>query len=273
MAVGARSVGRDRPPRVSRAVRRPSERFVLGLAGFVIVLVAWEAVVQAGLVRRALLSSPSAIAQMAVRDFGSGLLWNHIGTSLTEFVLGFGAALVTGIALGVALGLNRRVHAFIDPWLSAIYATPTIALLPIIVMIFGIGLESKVIVVWLEAFIVVTVSTMSGVAASERRHLEVAYSFGASRWLTFRSVVLPSALPFSLTGIRLGVGRGLVGVVVAELLASNAGIGYYIALSGAILNTSGVMLGIVLIGLFGLVVGELLRRVEMRFEPWRPTSR
>jgi NitT/TauT family transport system permease protein len=170
----------------------------------------------------------------------------------------------------MALGFNRRLHAFIDPWLGAIYATPTIALLPIIVIVFGIGMESKVIVVWLEAFVVIAVSTLTGTGSIEDRYLNIAYSFGAPRSLTFRTVAWPSVFPFMLTGARIGVGRALVGVVVAELLASNAGIGYYITLAGSTLNITGVMLGVVLIGTFGVISGEALRRLERRFERWRP---
>lgn len=264
----AASVARPRRGGVLAMLR--SERVLLGLAGFLSVLVLWELAVQLGFLRRAILSSPSLMLQLAIRDFGSGRLADDIRVSLTEFGLGYGAALLTGIPLGMALGFNRRLHAFVNPWLGAIYATPTIALLPIIVIFFGIGMESKVIVVWMEAFVVITVSVLTGTGSIEDRYLNIAYSFKASRWFAFRTVAWPSVIPFMLAGARLGVGRALVGVIVAELLASNAGIGYYITLAGSTLNITGVMLGVVLIGLFGVVSGEAIRRLERRFEAWRP---
>ena len=114
------------------------------------------------------------------------------------------------------------------------------------------------------------VTVMTGVHSVEKSHLDTARSFGASRWLRFKSVILPTTVPFILTGLRFGATRALVGVVVAELLASSAGIGFYINTSGTFLRTDKVMFGVVLLGLFGIVAGESIRRVENRFEKWRP---
>jgi len=135
--------------------------------------------------------------------------------------------------------------------------------------VFGIGLESKLIFVFLLTFFSVIVSTVAGVRSAAERHLEIAQSFGASRWLQFRSVILPSTFPFILTGIRIATGRALVGVIIAEELASNEGIGHYIELWGSFLQTSKVMLGVVLLGTFGLILGEGVRRIEKRYEVWR----
>jgi ABC-type nitrate/sulfonate/bicarbonate transport system permease component len=162
------------------------------------------------------------------------------------------------------------VDHFMSALLFGIYSTPKAAIAPLIILVFGIGLESKVILVFLLAFFSFVVSAMAGVKAAQARHLDIARSFGASRWLEFRSVVLPSTFPFILTGLRIGVGRALVGVVVAEELAANEGIGHYIEFYGTFLDTSRVMLGVVILGTFGLVLGELVRRLEKRFEVWRP---
>jgi ABC-type nitrate/sulfonate/bicarbonate transport system permease component len=264
--VGARRPRRGRLP----ALGMGQERVVYGSAGLVVTLVLWETVVRLGLIRGSLLSSPSRIVDTAIREFGTGTIWPHISTSLLEWVLGFVAALAVGIPLGLLIGSFRRVDYLLDPWISALYATPTVALVPLIILVFGVGLESKVVVVVLEAIFMVIVSTTRGVQATDARHLEIARSFRASRWLEFTSVVLPSTVPFILTGIRLGASRALVGVVVAEFLAANVGIGFYISFAGTTLNTSQVMLGIILLGLFGLAMGELIRRIELRFDVWRP---
>ena len=248
-----------------------NERLAFGLLGFLIVLPLWELVVRAGLVRRVTLSSPSLIATAAVDQlFITGNLWPHLFRSSQQFVLGLGLALVTGVLLGLALGMFRRLNYLLDPWLSALYATPTIALAPLIILILGLGLESKVFIVWLEAIFVIVVSTMAGVRAAESRFLEIAKSFGATRWGAFTSVIVPSSVPFIITAARLGTTRGLVGVVVAEFLSSNAGIGFYINFSGTTLRTDRVMLGVILLGLFGVLMGEAVRVVERRFERWRP---
>jgi NitT/TauT family transport system permease protein len=250
-----------------------NERLFYGVFGFALISVIWEVTSNLGLYRRSLLSSPSQIWKAAVTDFGSGAMWPHITTSLNEYALGFGVALAIGVPLGLAIGAFRRLNSFLSVLLFGIYSTPKAAIAPLIILVLGIGIQSKVMLVFLLAFFSIIVSTIAGVQAAAERHHDIARSFGASRWLEFRSVVLPSTIPFLLTGIRIASGRALVGVVVAEELAANEGIGYYIDFFGTFLDTSRVMLGIVLLGGFGIVLGELVRRVEKRFEVWRPEIR
>jgi NitT/TauT family transport system permease protein len=254
-------------------LRLPSERFLYGAVGFVAILALWEVVSVLGVVKKSLLSSPTLIWTTATQEFGSGAIWPHITTSLSEWAIGFAIALAIGIPVGLGIGLFRRVYYLLDIWMSAVYATPTVALVPLIILVFGIGLESKVVVVVLNTIFEVIVSTSIGVKTVESRYLDTSRSFGASRWLTFRSVILPSTVPFILTGVRIGTGRALVGVVVAEFLAANQGIGFYIIFAGTVLNTSKVMLGLILLGVFGVLVGELVRILERRVEAWRPAIR
>ncbi|MGK2850608.1 MAG: ABC transporter permease [Candidatus Limnocylindrales bacterium] len=274
MTLGSQGLARSRSPHPeARRWRLPAipDRIKYGLIGFVVVLPLWELVVQLGIVRKVTLSAPSIIASTAVNDLlVTRELWPHLFQSSQQFVLGLGLALLTGVPLGLALGLFRRLNYFLDPWLSAIYATPTIALVPLIVLILGLGLESKIFIVWLEAIFVIVVSTMVGVRAAEARYLDLAKSFRASRWLTFTSVILPSSFPYILTALRLGTTRALVGVVVAEFFAANKGIGFFINFSGTTLRTDRVMLGVIILGLLGVVLGEGVRRIERRFEKWRP---
>lgn len=248
-----------------------NERVLFGLLGFVIVLPLWEAAVRLGFVKQVTLSAPTLIASTFVSDIANGVLWPHLAISAQEFVLGLSFALVTGIPIGLILGLSRRLNFLIDPWLSAIYATPTIALVPLVVLTLGLGLPAKIFIVWLEAIFVVVVSVISGVRAADQRHLDLAKSFGASRWLKFKSVIMPTSVPFMLTGVRLGATRAIVGVVVAEFFAANAGIGFFINFSGTTFRTDRVYEGVILLGLLGVIIGEVIRRVERRFERWRPS--
>jgi NitT/TauT family transport system permease protein len=258
------------PLRLVGRVAKLNERLFYGVLGFVGLAVVWETTANLGLYRKSLLSTPTAIWGAAVTDFGSGAIWPHIFTSLEEFAYGFFVSLFIAIPLGLAIGWFRRVDYFLSALLAALNATPNVALIPLIVLIAGIGLQSKVIVVFLSAFFAVMVTTFAGVQAISRRHLEITRSFGGSRWLAFRTVALPSTLPFILSGIRIGAGRALVGVVSAEIISANQGLGFYISLNGSFLVTSRAMLGIVLFGIFGVILGELLRQVERRFEIWRP---
>lgn len=274
MTASAQPMASRGHPRSRLRIRRPSDRILYGLIGFLIVLPIWEFVTAAGYIKRVTISSPTAILSVAYKDFiQTGYILPHLWVSVQEYVVGFTLAAITGIALGLALGMFRRLQYLLDPWLDAIYATPTIALVPLIVLVFGIGFTQKVVVVWLEAIFVIVVSVVSGVHAAEKKHLDTAISFKATGWLRFRSVVVPSSVPFILTGMRLGATRALVGVVVAEFLASNAGIGFYINFSGTTLRTDRVMLGVIMLGIFGIAVGEIIRRVERRYEKWRPAIR
>jgi ABC-type nitrate/sulfonate/bicarbonate transport system permease component len=256
-----------------RRIAKVNERLFYGVLGFVGLILVWETTANLGLYRKSLLSTPSAIWRAAVSDFGDGSIWPHITTSLEEFAIGFFVSLVIAIPLGLAIGWFRRVDYSTSALLAAVNATPNVALIPLIVLIAGIGLESKVIVVFLSAFFAVMVTTSAGVQSIARRHLEITRSFGGSQWLAFRTVALPSTLPFILSGIRIGAGRALVGVVSAEFLSANKGLGFYIGITGSFLDTSRVMLGIVIFGIFGVLIGELLRVVERRFEVWRPEIR
>lgn len=247
-----------------------NERVLFGLVGFVGLSVLWELGANTGLFRRSLLSSPSLIWGAAVADFGSGEIWPHINGSLTEFGVGFIVSLVVGIPLGFAIGMLKPLDYYLSVLLSGIYATPKVALVPLIILLFGLGLEAKLVVVFLHAVFALVLSTVAGIHSVSEKHLDITRSFGASRLLAFRSVVLPSTFPFILSGTRIAVGRALVGIVTAEFLAANEGLGFYIGFHAVFLDTSRVMLGIILFGLFGIVSGELIRALEHRFERWRP---
>lgn len=247
-----------------------AERLFYGLIGFVGLLVLWETTAQLGLYRKSLLSTPSAIWRVATADIANGALWPHVSTSLEEFAIGFVLSLAIGIPLGLLIGWFRRVDHLLSGLLAGLNAMPHVALIPLIILVAGIELESKVIVVFLWTFFAVVVTTFNGVHATARKHLEITRSFGGSDWLAFRSVVLPSTLPFIISGVRIASGRALVGVVSAEFLAANQGLGFYISLYGTFLDTARVMLGIIIFGIMGVVIGELVRLIERRFEAWRP---
>lgn len=251
-------------------IARLNERLFYGVLGFVGLALVWETTANLGLYRKSLLSTPSAIWKAAVTDFGSGTIWPHITTSLEEFAIGFFVSLVVAIPLGLAIGWFRRVDYSTSALLAALNATPNVALIPLIILIFGLGIEAKAVVVFLSAFFAVVVTTFSGVQSTARRHLDITRSFGGSPWLGFRTVVLPSTLPFIISGIRIGAGRALVGVVSAEILSANVGLGFYIALKAQFLDVARAMFGIIIFGFLGLVIGEGVRAIERRFEVWRP---
>ena len=202
------------------------------MIGFVAVLILWEAGGPLGLDRRlAAVSSPSPDHHGGDRGLRDGVIWPHIGTSLSNGSSASPLAIVFAIPLGFAPRLVPAARISVDPLLSALYATPTVALVPLIILLFGVGLPSKFAVVFLEAWITLTVAR-STAPVGRRRYLDIAETSGASRWPAFRSVTLPSSDPVHHHGLRIGAGRALVGVVVAEFIASNIGLGFYISLNG-----------------------------------------
>lgn len=274
MAVRSGDLARASHPRgPALSLPRPSERVLFGLLGFVIVLPVWEAAVRLGFVRRVTLSAPSYIVGTAINDFTTGVIWPHLLVSAQEYVVGFLLAVVTGILFGLLLGMFRRLGFVFDPIVAAFYATPVAALVPLIILFFGLTFTEKIVVIWLKTVVMVLISAVAGVRAADHRHLAIAQSFRASRWRTFVSVILPTSLPFILTGVRLGAGQALVGLTIAEFLGANSGLGFYIAFNGTILRTDRVMLGIIILGTVGIAIGEVTRRLERRFERWRPGAR
>jgi NitT/TauT family transport system permease protein len=266
---GLPAVGLDHGP-VWRLWWQRNERLALGAFGLVLLMAMWELVVRLGLVRALFVSSPSGIVRAFAEALDRGTLWTDISISLVEFALGYVAAAILGIVIGIAAGWYRRLNYIASPWLAAWYATPHIALIPLIILWFGIGLQYKVFYVFLVSFFSVVINALAGVQSAEAKYLDVAKSFRANQATVFRTVVLPGSLPFILTGLRLAAGRAWVGVVVSELVGANQGLGFMINLAGTMLDTGRAMMGIVMLGIFGVALGEVLGRVEKRFDVWRP---
>ena len=264
------AAARAEPAPRFRELYRKNERSIIGTSSVLIFLVLWEAFTRSGAISPILLSSPLAVARAGAAMIASGEIWNDLWVSGIEFFVGFALSVLLGIPLGLAVGWYRRLYFAVDPFLSALYATPRVALLPLIIIWLGIGIWSKVAIVFLGAFFPICVNTLSGVKTSEARLLRVARSFGASELQIFKSIVLPSSVPFILTGLRLGVGRALIGVVVGELYAATAGVGFMITVAGATFQTDKVFVGIVILAIFGVLCVESLTRLERRFETWRP---
>ena len=249
------------------------ERIVIGGGTLLAVLLLWEAFARSGLVDPLFISSPTRVAQAGFGLVQDSDFWNDLRVSGAEFLFGYGLAVAIAIPLGLAIGLSRRLQYMLSPFVDTLNAVPRVTLLPLIVIWSGIGIWSKVVVVFLGAVIPILINTQSGVKASEARFIRVARSFSASRLKIFSSIILPGTVPFVFTGLKYGAGRALLGVVVGELYASTAGIGHMIAAAGNTFQTDLVFFGVLIFMVTGLVVVALLDRLEQRFERWRPDFR
>jgi NitT/TauT family transport system permease protein len=247
------------------------EKKILGTASVTIFLIIWEltgGVFQ--LVNPMFMSAPSLIWKATVQLFGSGEIWNDLYVSGIEFVWGYFLSVVVAIPFGIAVGWYKRLSHIFDPFINAMNATPRVALLPLVIIWLGIGIISKVGIIFLGAVFPLLINTRDGVKTTPINLLNAARSFGASQWQIFRSVVLPSTVPFILTGLRLAIGRALIGVMVGELYAATAGIGFMITVAGATFQTDKVFVGVLVFAISGMVATDILDRVEHRFDKWRP---
>ena len=248
-----------------------NEKKILGTSAVVIFLTIWEL---AGntfqLVNPMFMSAPSLIYKAAVQLFVSGGNYNDLRVSGLEFAWGYALSVIFAVPFGIMVGWYRRASYVFDPFINAMNATPRVALLPLVIIWLGIGILSKVGIIFLGAVFPILINTRDGVKTTPYNLLTAARSFGASEWQIFRSVVLPSTLPFILTGLRLGVGRALIGVMVGELYAATAGIGFMITVAGATFQTDKVFVGVLIFALSGMIAMELLTKLEGRFDKWRP---
>ena len=231
-------------------------------------LVLWEVISRFFVANALFLAAPSQIA-VAIYNLGlSGELWHHFAISAVEFVLGYLIASALGIALGLAMAASDAVKRAMQPWIAGLYATPTIALAPLFILWLGIGIWSKVLVVIFLVLFPVTINTEAGLRTTSERLIEMLRSFGATQRQIFLKVSLPSAVPFILAGLKLGIGRGLIGVVVAELFGSRAGLGRLISQSADAFNMPELFAGVVILAFAGIVMTAGFSWLEKRLVPW-----
>lgn len=250
-----------------------NERLILRWCAIVGFFAAWEALVRLGWIAPRYISSPFLMLVAAHEMVVTGILWRHVWVSALEFFLGFVAAMAVGIPLGILTGWYKRPNYVLDPFVSGLYATPMVALIPVLIIWLGVGIWSKVAVIFLAAVFPIAVNIMAGMGTLDARLVRAARSFGASDAWIFRSVALPATVPFLLAGVRLGMARGLVGIVIGEMYAASAGIGYLISISGTTFQTDRVFVGVALIAGAGIAMSASIRRLEARFEVWRPQAR
>lgn len=248
-----------------------NEKLILGTSAVIIFLTAWELVGNTlQLINPMFMSAPSLVWKAAVQLFASGEIWNDLRVSGLEFAWGYLLSVVVGVPFGIATGWYKKMAYIFDPFVNAMNATPRVALLPLVIIWLGIGILSKVGIIFLGAVFPILINSRDGVKTTPYNLLTAARSFGATEWQIFKSVVLPSTLPFILTGLRLGVGRALIGVMVGELYAATAGIGFMITVAGATFQTDKVFVGVLIFALSGMTAMELLTRLESKFDKWRP---
>jgi NitT/TauT family transport system permease protein len=238
-------------------------------AGITIVgLAVWE-LVSGRLIKPFWISSPSAIWAQLEDWIVTGDLWLHLQVTLTETVLGFVFGAASGIAVGLALGLNKRLAAVLDPFIIAFYSLPKIALAPLFILWFGVGLLSKVVLATCVVFFLVFYNTYAGTLAVEQELVDVLRLMGASRWQIIRKVILPSVLFWIFTGMKISVPYALIGAVVGEMMASNKGLGYLIQAAAGQYDTNGVFAALFVLMIIATGLHTILKQSERLLLRWK----
>ena len=232
-------------------------------------LALWEFVSRVIVGSKLFLAAPTQVAYALFELTRSGELEKHIWTSTLEFLLGYGIACVLGVALGFVMASSKAGKQSLQPWVSGLYATPTVALAPLFILWFGIGILSKVVVVAVLVVFPVTINTETGLRTTPMQLVETVRAFGATSRQIFFKVSLPSALPFIFAGFRLGIGRGLIGVVVAELFGARAGLGQLISQSAETFNMPNLFAGVTVLAVAGIAMTGGFTWLEQKLLPWR----
>jgi ABC-type nitrate/sulfonate/bicarbonate transport system permease component len=246
-----------------------AQRLMLGGLFLVVLLAAWEIEAALDLEPSIVLPSPAEVLGAFGDLFTSPGIGADFAASGQEFLYGFALATVVGIVLGLAIGWYVRLGYLVDPFVMFLYAIPRVALAPLLIVWLGIGMSSKVALVFLTAVFSVLINTSSGIRSLDSNLLRVARCFGASDLQIFRTIALPGSVPFILGGLRLAVGQALIAVFVAELLGAQHGIGALIENAGQQFETATVFSGLVVFAFAGMVLSTIVRWLERRFDAWR----
>jgi ABC-type nitrate/sulfonate/bicarbonate transport system permease component len=246
-----------------------TERIVLGGAFIALLFIVWQLVTALGLEPPILLPSPADVVAAFGNLFSSSDIWADLQESGKELLYGFALAAVVGIGGGLLIGWYPRLGYFFDPFVNFLYAVPRVALGPLLIVWLGIGLSSKVALVFLIAVFPVLVNTSSGVRSLDPHLLRVARCFGATDLKIFQTIALPGSVPFILGGLRLAIGQALIGVFVAELLGAQHGVGAMIQNAAEQFQTNIVFAGLLMFAAAGMLLTAIVRWLERRFDAWR----
>ena len=255
--------------RKAAALRKRKRQFQTGairLVSLAIVLAAWQ--ILGARIDEALFTTPSAVVAAAIQMIASGELWTYLWPSLVVLADGLLLSAFFGIALGLLLARFWALDVALGVYITFLYSTPAVALVPIIVLWAGFESTAKIIILFLFAFFPMVINTYQGVRNVDPKLIEVGRAFRCSEWQLWSNIILPGALPFIITGLRLAVGRGLIGMVMADLYTAISGIGYLIVRSASTYRIDKMFVPVVTLGILGVTLTALIRVLERRVAPW-----
>ncbi len=246
-------------------------KWIIRISSLAAFLIIWQVVGQ-NIDPLLNLSTPVNVATSFVKLTASGQLPTQLSVTLFTFALGYLIAVAVGIPIGAAMARSKVVENALDPYVNALYATPYVALVPLFVVWLGIGFPARLTVVVLSVIFVIIINTFAGFKSINRTVVETGRSFGLSGLPLYAKVIMPASFPYIVAGLRLGIGRGLIGAIVAEMFLELVGLGYLIKYYASIFQVANVLAIVLVISIIGLVLTEMLKYVESRVSKWRVTA-
>jgi sulfonate transport system permease protein len=253
-----------------RRYRRQLLNLAIRVASLVTALSLWQWV--GSNIDPVLFTTPTKVAFAAVDMIKSGELWQYLWPSLVVLGIGLSLAAVAGVAIGLLLARYWLLDVALTVYITFLYSIPSVALVPLIVLWAGFETTAKVIILFMFAFFPMVINTYQGVKSVDPKLIEVGRAFRCSEWQLWGNIVLPAALPFIVTGLRLALGRGLIGMVLADLYTAISGIGYLIVRTGSTFQIDKMFVPIVTLGLLGVTLTAILRMLEIKVAPWTAAS-
>lgn len=236
------------------------------------LLAAWEIAAATGFIDRRLFSPPTAIAARGTEMVASGELFGHVFATVGRLSIGLVIGALVGIVAGLVMGVWRPVRAALEPMFTALYALPKIAILPLLLLIFGLTETPRILAVVISVFFVVQINTLSGIVQIDGRITEAARAYKATGWRLFRYVLLPAALPSIMTGLRVSAGMAVIVITAVEFVASNSGLGYLIWNSWQLFQPATMFVGLITVSIIGAVVTGLIILLERALLPWKHSN-
>jgi NitT/TauT family transport system permease protein len=244
------------------------EKKIDAVLSVILGLALWQ-MIDALLIHNPLVAvGPARIADAFVRLSARGEIARHVYATFVEFILGYAVGAAVGIALGVLMALNRTIKNIFSPWVTIAYNAPVVLLAPLFITALGVGIASKIVIVFISAVFPVLFNTYAGITTVDARLVEAVRAFGGTPRQIFLKVTVPSSIPMVMTGLRLSVGRAIVGAIVSEFFGSRAGIGYMISAASEAFRTAEAFVGVALLAIGGYVTFELLKYAERKIAPW-----
>jgi NitT/TauT family transport system permease protein len=257
------------PPAKTWTLNRRSRERIISFLSPIALLLLWEILARVGIVDTRFFPAPSQILSTLLGMLKSGQLQDDTLISMTRLAVGFLVGGIPALIIGVIMGLNSTLRAMIDPLIAATYPIPKSSILPLALLVLGLGEASKIFMVAIGVFYPIAMNAMAGVREINKVYLDVGHNFKASRWDVFRTIALPGAMPMIMTGVKLGVGMGLVLIAIAEMVGAKSGLGYLIWNAWETFAVDQMYVGLFVIALIGFALTLILNELEKVLVPWK----